>query len=311
MMGGGIRVESEPGKGAEFVFTIRLVKGNPTVEKDIRLIALRHLKGKKVMIVDDNAHSREILRSYCDLVEMIILCDMPSVTHAMEWLGRSSEKPDVVLSDIMMPVTDGFTFAKAIRSDDKLRDIKLIALTSDAVPGNANQSGNAGFDAFLSKPFTRQEFYEIIRAVFGDARKEKTQIITRHMAHELLQKGVSVLVAEDNPVNQKLIRILLQQMGCSVDFADDGREAVIKAGEKKYDCILMDIQMPGMDGFEAATQIRTNLKIETPIIALTGHVFKEDEDKAMSVGMNDFLTKPIEAKLLREKIVRWTGSSHK
>jgi signal transduction histidine kinase/CheY-like chemotaxis protein len=307
MMGGRIRVESEPGKGSEFIFSLLLIKGCPTVEKDIQLIALQHLTGKKVLIVDDNAHAREILRNYCAQAGMRILSDMPSVARTMEWLESSSELPDVILSDIMMPAIDGFTFAKKIRAIETLKDLKLIALTSDAVPGNAGQLGNAGFDGFLSKPFTRQELFEIMRAVFGDMRTGKHEIITSHMAHELQKKEYSILVAEDNAVNQKLLRILLQQFGCVVDFANDGREAVLKAGEKSYDVVLMDIQMPVMDGFEATTLIRNRLKLDVPIIALTGHVFKEDEERSRQHGMNDFLTKPVEAKLLQEKIVKWAG----
>jgi signal transduction histidine kinase/CheY-like chemotaxis protein len=312
MMGGDIRVESEPGKGAEFIFSIHLARGNPSVEKDIQLVGMLQLKGRKVMIVDDNVYSRRILRDYCSLVQMNILCDLPSVAKAMAWLEGGGELPDLLLTDIMMPVTDGYTFARMLRANEKFRDIKLIALTSDAVPGIANQSGDAGFDAFLSKPFTRQEMYEIFRAVFGDTRKartartEKREIITRHLARELLQKGLSILVAEDNAVNQKLLRILLSQMGCEVDFADDGRQAVKKAGEKRYSLILMDLQMPNMDGYEATTAIRKDLRLDVPIIALTGHVFREDEEKCRAVGMNDFLTKPVEINVLRERINKWT-----
>jgi CheY-like chemotaxis protein len=209
----------------------------------------------------------------------------------------------------MMPVMDGFAIAKKVRSDERLKSIKLVALTSDAVPGNADQSGNAGFDAFLSKPVTRMELYEVMRAVFGDTRTDKSEIITRHMAHELLPKGILVLVVEDNALNQKLMGILLTQMGCVFEIAGNGSEALKKAGEKKYDLILMDIQMPGMDGFEATSRIRNQLKIDTPIIALTGHVFKEDEEKSKVVGMNDFLTKPVETRMLREKIIRWTQNA--
>jgi two-component system, sensor histidine kinase and response regulator len=307
MMGGAIAVESEEGCGAEFIITLPLPIGQAIVEKDILLIDMSKLKGKKVAIVDDNPQSREILTNYCGLAGIEVVFDAPSARVALDWLAGYRGTLDGILSDIMMPIMDGFSFAREVRTIDRFTGTKMVALTSDALPGNAEESNRAGFDAFLSKPFTRMEIYEILRAVFGDTRREKSQIITRHMAHELLTKGLSVLVAEDNAVNRKLMGILLKQMGCEVDFANNGREAVDMAAKKSYNVILMDIQMPVMDGFEASRILRAEHKALPPIIALTARAFKEDEDRCREAGMNDFLTKPIETKALRDKILRWGG----
>jgi signal transduction histidine kinase/ActR/RegA family two-component response regulator len=157
-----------------------------------------------------------------------------------------------------------------------------------------------------SEPGTSTEFIIALplahgRPVVGEA------IITKHAAGEMSARGMSVLVVEDNALNQKLMGILLKQMGITFDVANDGHEAVVKVREKKFDLILMDIQMPVMDGFEAARIIRTDMKVSTPIVALTARVFKEDEERCLSVGMNDFLTKPVEMKTLTEKIFRWAG----
>jgi signal transduction histidine kinase/AmiR/NasT family two-component response regulator len=305
MMGSNIAVQSEPGKGAEFFFTLDLKLGQPTVEKDIILVNLEALKGKKALVVDDNEQSREILTSYCTLIKMVVAYSTSSGKNALAWLEKGEQDIDCILSDIMMPGMDGYTFAGKVKENLRLNNVKLIALTSDAIPGIADQTSKAGFDAFLSKPFTRTELYEILRAVFGDTRKEKHQIITRHMAHELLAKGISVLIVEDNALNQKLMSILLQQMGCIFEIANNGREAVTKVGENIYDVILMDIQMPVMDGLEASKIIRGRLGIKTPIIALTAHVFKEDEEKCKVAGMDDFLTKPVVTNALKEKILKW------
>jgi signal transduction histidine kinase/CheY-like chemotaxis protein len=305
MMGSTIEVISEPGKGSEFFFTLSLKPGQPTVEKDIVLVGLDALKGKKTLILDDNQESREILKNYCRLIEVDVACSTSSGISALEWLAREGETVDCIISDIMMPKMDGFTFARKVKENPRLSRAKLIALTSDAIPGIADQTNRAGFDAFLSKPFTKAELYEILRAVFGDTRKEKRQIITRHLAHELLTKGISVLIVEDNPLNQKLMGILMQQMGCVYELANNGREAVEKAGKKGYDVILMDIQMPVMDGLEATKIIRGQLHQKVPIIALTAHVFEEDEEKCKAAGMDDFLTKPVEIKMLREKLLIW------
>jgi CheY-like chemotaxis protein len=125
------------------------------------------------------------------------------------------------------------------------------------------------------------------------------------MVRELLTKGISVLVVEDNTLNQKLMGILLKQMDCMTDMAGNGREAVEMAGKKKYDIILMDLQMPVMDGFKATETIRAQLKLATPIVALTAKVFQEDREKCAACGMNDFLSKPVLAKTLREMILKW------
>jgi CheY-like chemotaxis protein len=258
-----------------------------------------------VLVVDDNEQSREILRNFCTMIGMNVLYIASSAKAAIEWLSEEKNRIEVVLSDIMMPNMDGYALAREIKNIERLSTVKLIALTSDAIPGIADNSSKAGFDAFLSKPFTRLELYEILRAVFGDSRKEKNQIITRHLAHELLTKGISVLVAEDNAVNQKLIGLLLKQMGCIFELANNGQEAVTLAGTKKFDCILMDIQMPVMDGYEAAKIIGAESNSNVPIIALTAHVFQEDAEKCKASGMVDFLTKPIALKALREAILKW------
>jgi CheY-like chemotaxis protein len=243
--------------------------------------------------------------NFCAMVGMKVQKSASSVAEAMEWLTDENHRVEMVLSDIMMPVLDGYSLARNVKGIDRLKDVKLIALTSDAIPGIADDSSRAGFDAFLSKPFTRMELYEIIRAVFGDNRKEKSQIITRHLAHELLAKGISVLVAEDNAINQKLIGLLLKQIGCGFELANNGKEAVEISEKRKFDCILMDLQMPVMDGYEAAAMIRNGRSDAPPIIALTAHVFQEDAERCKAVGMVDFLTKPVALKSLREAILKW------
>jgi CheY-like chemotaxis protein len=134
---------------------------------------------------------------------------------------------------------------------------------------------------------------------------DQRHIITRHITGELATAGLSILVVEDNPLNQKLMGILLKQMGCAIALADHGRAAIALLEKESFDLILMDIQMPVMDGFDATRKIREDLKIKTPIIALTARVLQEDREKCLTVGMNDFLTKPIDSIALKEKITEW------
>jgi signal transduction histidine kinase/CheY-like chemotaxis protein len=305
MMGGTIRVNSELGRGTEFLFDLRLQPGESNIDKDIAPVDVDDLAGKKVLIVDDNEHNRAILGRYCQDVRMEVMFSAESVQQALDWLTEARRDIDIVFTDIRMPGIDGYSFARQVKADDRLRHVKLIALTSDALPGSAEYSNRVGFDAFLPKPFRRRDVYEILRAVFGDKRGTKHQIITKHLAHELLTKGISVLLVEDNHLNQKLMTVLLGKLGCVVEIANNGREAVERTASHTYDVVLMDLQMPVMDGFEATEIIRRQNGSPVPIVALTARAFKDDEEQCRAVGMNDFLTKPIDARALRETLLKW------
>jgi signal transduction histidine kinase/CheY-like chemotaxis protein len=305
-MGGAISVRSEPGKGSEFFFTLCLKTGKPTVEKEIFLIGPEILKGKKILVIDDNAKSREITESHCRIIEMEIAHSCASPDEALAWLRTGGLGIDAILFTITGSIIDYPAVARRMKMLCGSETVKIVAFSNEVLPGMADTMNQAGFDAFLPKPFTHGEITEVLRAVFGDTRKDKQEIITRHMAHELLTKDISVLVVDDNPLNQKLMRIMLQQLGCIPDFAGNGIEAVDKAGENNYDCILMDIQMPVMDGLEATKILRNRLKITIPILALTANVFKEDEEKSKFAGMDDFIIKPVEMNVLKEKLVKWS-----
>ena len=305
MMGGTIRVNSEVGRGTEFVFDLALQPGEPNIEKEIAPVDVDDLAGKAALIVDDNEHNRAILGRYCEDIRMTVLFSAESVQQALDWLAGPNGSLDVVFTDIRMPGIDGYSFARQVKADERLRHVKLIALTSDALPGSAEYSNRVGFDAFLPKPFRRRDVYEILRAVFGDKRGMRHQIITRHLAHELLTKGIHVLLVEDNPLNQKLMTVLLDKMGCIVEIAQNGQEAVERTATHTFDVVLMDLQMPVMDGFEATETIRGRNGSAMPIVALTARAFKDDEERCRAVGMNDFLTKPIDARALRETLLKW------
>jgi PAS domain S-box-containing protein len=307
MMGGAITVSSEVGKGSEFTFTLRLAPGKPPSEKEIILMDMEELKGKKVVIVDDNRNARDVLAGFCRKIGMTVSYEASSADGAFAWLESSAETVDVILCDIMMPEMDGWQFAQLIRHDERFKTIKLVALTSDALPGIAQKSSLSGFDAILMKPFLKKSFYHVLQAIFGDTRKEKDQIITRHLIAEILPKNISVLVAEDNSVNQKLVSILLKKLGCSVEMAANGREAVEKIKAHAYDVLLMDVQMPDLDGIGAAKIIRNEIGSPIPIIALTAYATKEDTEKCLAAGMNDYLVKPIDVHKLREKILMWVS----
>ncbi|MCA9408344.1 MAG: response regulator [Candidatus Omnitrophica bacterium] len=312
-MGGTIWIESEEGKGSEFVFTIKLKKGVEDFNK-IDPVSVQELKGKKVVIVDDNQNSLDIFKKYCLDIGLTVVNEYPSATEAfvqLEKLAEDKQLPHLILTDVMMPEMNGYQFVQKIRDNAVFNSIKIIAVTSDIKIGAAHQAQDAGFDGFLPKPVSSDELQKVIAAVLGDQREEKS-IITRHMARELDLKDVSVLVVEDSIANQELMKVYLEQLGCIGHFVNNGLEAVnlLKEGRiVNYHLCLMDVQMPVMGGLEATRVIRDEISKDLPIIALTAAALAEDKEKCLKSGMNDYITKPVSLKTLKEKIVQYTSVS--
>ncbi len=304
-MGGQIRVESEKGKGSEFFILLRLRKSDLRDRAEITPLETEALKGKEVFIVDDNDNARRLLSSYCQNAGLKIRAVFTLAADAWESLEKEKDLPQIIVSDIMMPKMDGYQFATKIKSQSKFEGIKLVAVSSDARPGSARIAKESGFDAFMTKPARERAFINVLKTVLGDSRKEG-QIVTTHLAEELSAKKIRVLVAEDNKVNQKLIRILLQKLGCEEDIVPNGKLAVEKATTEDYDLCLMDIQMPVMGGIEATKTIRKMGNTKLPIIALTAVAFKEGREDCLEAGMNDFLARPVEPEKLKAKILEWT-----
>jgi PAS domain S-box-containing protein len=304
-MNGKIWVESEEGKGSEFFVLLRLRESDLLDRGDITPLESEELKGKEVFVVDDNENARRLIKSYCQNAGLTVRAEYILAVDAWNALEAEKNLPDLIISDIMMPKMDGYEFAKKIKSQSKFDGIKLVAISSDARPGAARIAKESGFDAFMTKPARERAVINVLKTVLGDTRKEG-QIVTTHMAEELSPKKIRVLVAEDNLINQKLIRILLEKLGCEGEIVPNGKIAFEKATTEDYDLCLMDLQMPVMGGVEATKRIRKSGNTTLPILALTAVAFKEGRDECLEVGMNDFLTRPVDPDKLREKILEWT-----
>ena len=303
-MDGKIWVESEVGEGSEFTFTLKLRESDPEAIKDITPLNTDDLIGKNVFIVDDNKHARRLLRMFCKKAGLNIVSEAHTAIQGLKDLEKMQDIPDLILSDIMMPGMDGFEFARKVRCKN-YKGMKIIAVSSDARPGSAKEAKDAGFDAFITKPITERTVINVMKTVLGDKRTDG-QIVTTHMAEELIGKKVKVLVAEDNPVNKKLIEILLQKLGYDGKIVSNGKEAVDEALAEDFDICLMDIHMPVMSGIEATAEIRKKGNTTLPIVALTADVFKEGKERCLEAGMNDFLSRPVKPEKLEQKIAEWT-----
>jgi CheY-like chemotaxis protein len=304
-MEGKIWVNSKVGEGSEFLFTLRLKESDASAFAEISPIQTEELQGKSVLVVDDNENARRLMKSFCQKAGLDILAIVPSAIDGLQELEKMEKAPDLIISDIMMPEMDGLEFARKIRASQKYKETKLVAVSSDARPGSAKAAKESGYDAFITKPVSERSVINIMKTVLGDKRMAG-QIVTTHMAEELITKKIRVLVVDDNPVNQKLLRVLLGKLGCEEEVVSNGKEAVEKAMAEEFDLCLMDLHMPVMNGIEATKEIRRRGKTELPIIALTAAAFKEGKDKCFEAGMNDFLTQPVEPKKLEKKIIEWT-----
>ena len=306
LMGGEIWVESHVGKGSEFIFTARFKEGTGAGEEQITPLTRKELVEKFVLIADDNYNARRIISSFCKEFGMQFF-EVASAHEALQWLSEQDEQtglPDIAILDIMMPDMDGYKLARRIRETPSYKKIKLVACSSATMRGASLHAQDSGFDGFLPKPLRKTDFIGVISTILGD-RRQSGQIVTRHMAMELFCKDIRVLVAEDNPVNQRLITILLKNLGCISDLAANGKEAIQKIKENQYDVVLMDLLMPVMGGLETTQKIRAEVSKDLPVIALTAAAIKGDEEKCLASGMNDYLSKPIKLEKLKEKILKW------
>jgi two-component system sensor histidine kinase/response regulator len=305
-MHGKIWVESTPGEGSVFHFTA-LFPISKTAASSSE--AREKVRGRRVLVVDDHATNRRIFHEMLSNWEMIPLL-ASSAQEAMREVERmaSAERFDLVLVDAMMPETDGFALAKQLRNAPQTASTPIIMLSSGVRPGDDALARNAGIALLMTKPVMQSALLEAIGKVIEPrARPCKTIHATPEAvaAGTPAARGLRILIAEDNPVNQAVAVGTLQKQGHRVTLAENGREALRFYQLERPDVILMDVQMPELDGIEATREIRAAEEgsgDHTPIIAMTAYAMSGDSERCLLAGMDTYLSKPLTKELLLNTI---------
>ena len=314
IMEGQIGVKSDEGKGSDFWFTAFFDKQTDSdMHFDSKKCTTR-IQGKRILAVDDNPINLEILSTYLKSwkISPVLVSNARDALIEMREASNHGNPFDVALIDMRMPQMDGEQLAKEIKKDPGLSPTRLIMLTSCGNRGDSARMRKIGLAAYFNKPIKQSDLFEAIVTVAGhddeDSKEiREKQMITQYTLEEQKRSKDVILIAEDNVINQKVAVLKLKKLGYNAEVVNNGKE-VIKAVETKfYNAILMDLQMPEMDGYEATEKIRFSGKEykDIPIIAMTANAMKSDKEKCLAVGMNDHVPKPIDPEVLAKSLETW------
>jgi PAS domain S-box-containing protein len=323
-MDGRIGVWSTPGHGSTFWFTAQLGKAPAPATVPSQPHGLR---GRRILIVDDNATSRTMLQHQTTAWAMQCTSaeDAPSAIEMLRAAALQGKPYDLAIVDLIMPGMGGVRLSAAIKADPLIAATRLILLTSFGQRGHAAEAQQAGCAAYLTKPVRQAQLFECLTTVLEGASPSPPPLITRHtLAERQHQARGRILVVEDNTTNQMVAVRMLEKLGYRADVAADGKEAVTAVSQVPYDLVLMDCQMPVMDGFEATAAIREREcrgdaghrpeerashrlapTKHIPIIAMTANAMSSDRERCLAAGMDDFLSKPVTKEALDATIQRW------
>ncbi|MEP0880475.1 PAS domain S-box protein [Trichocoleus sp. ST-U3] len=321
LMGGEIGFESQPGKGSKFWFTVPFKKQAERITPPIQTST--NLAGRRLLVVDDNATNRKVVRSQAAHWGMQVdeadgaAAAMRVLQEALEW----GIPYDVAVIDMQMPNVDGITLGEQIKGNPMLANLPLIMLTSADQRGEAQRATKAGFAAHLIKPVKPSRLLDTIVSILGkqEEQRDRGKEVGKEVEEKnfspqpsripILQSKLRILLAEDNLINQKVALKQLNTLGYEADVAANGKEVVELLEKIPYDLVLMDCQMPILDGYEATREIRRRQgegSRRTTVIALTANAMKEDRKRCLDAGMDDYLSKPVSREQLALLIDHWT-----
>ncbi len=308
IMGGDLMARSGDGHGSEFWFTLTLSQvadqeATP-VPRDRAVI-----RGARVLVVDDNATNRRILRRMLEGAEAVVHEEETAddALAALRQAVRQETPYALAVIDAYMPVRDGFQLAELIRDDAVLRDTRLMMLTSAGRRGDADRCRERGIRGYITKPVSGSDLIEAAAVVLSGktTAEEQPQLVTRYTIEEA-RRRLRILLAEDNPVNQEVAARMLRRRGHDVEVVENGRQAVEAVNRQAFDVVLMDLQMPELDGLSAAREIRGLASGGgVPIIAMSAHALEEEQGRALAVGMTSYLVKPFKPHDLFALVEGW------
>jgi polar amino acid transport system substrate-binding protein len=307
LMGGEIGVESEPGIGSAFTFTVSLGIAEGAHEKVFTTVP--DLQNLHALVADDNPTAREILSTYLKSFTFSV-DEAANADELFRLMEESDRSYDLMILDWLMPGMKGLDIATRIKTEIKPETDPHIIMVSAFSSGDVmDKPGGEFIDQFLSKPVSPSHLFDAVMAAFGVAPKDKPQQAGgQQFDMENLKpvQGATILLVEDNEINQQVASEILELAGFFVDIANHGQEALDMLENKAYDCVLMDVQMPVMDGYTAAGKIREDRRYDNlPVLAMTANATLEDRDRSLRAGMNEHIAKPIRPQTLFEALLKW------
>jgi CheY-like chemotaxis protein len=312
LMGGDISLASQPGKGT--TFDLNLVLAKAPEDQAVPAPPAIGIAGTRLLIVDSDRTTAMLMQQHVGNwgLETKLVASAGAAWKSLRAARRTGRGYDVALIDRAISDMGGEELGRRIKSDPQLRTTQLVMVTSSGLRGDAARVSQIGFAAYLPKPVTATMLLDCLRQLRAqDAAAAGSPggdaLITAHSISERQPAPLRILLADDNPVNCRIAVLMLEKAGHQIDVVNDGAEAIEAVRGKSYDLVLMDVQMPGMDGLEATRRIRALPLGQSmvPVIAITANAMHNDDQRCFDAGMNDYISKPIDRARLLGKVTQW------
>jgi CheY-like chemotaxis protein/HPt (histidine-containing phosphotransfer) domain-containing protein len=308
-MGGDVEVTSQLGKGSEFTFTAILEPADEKAAAAER--AQVTLSGARALVLDDNPSIRELVQQTLEAAGLAV-DGVEGVDDGIEALQKAADQGEpyrLLIMDAWISRRDGYEIARTVRDDPVFADTRIMMLTSAGRRGDGRRCRDVGIQAYLTKPVSGDELLDAVAVMLGAVVRPTATLVTRHVLEES-RRRLCILIAEDNVVNQQVATAVLRRRGHTVDIVDTGAAAVEAIAQTDYDVVLMDIEMPEMDGLEATAAIRQRPDAaQLPIVALTAHAIGGEQERYRAAGMDDCLTKPFRPQELIQLVEHLGGAT--